>query len=50
MWIYRALDEDGCYMAEAYREEDLILKLIDEFGEDRLHEFKIIRIYDKTLK
>ena len=50
MWFYRALDEDGFPVGEAYRKADLIDKLADEFGEERLAEFKIIRIYDKNLK
>ena len=50
MWFYRAVDEDGCYMGEAYNKADLINKMIEEFGEDRAREFKIVRVYDKTLK
>lgn len=48
MWLYRALDEDGCILAEAYRMPDLIEKVFDEFGEDV--QFQIVRVYDKTLK
>ncbi len=50
MWIYRAYDEDGLPVAEAYRKQDLIEKLIDEFGADRLKEFKIKRIFEKWLQ
>lgn len=49
MWLYRAEDEYGLPVAEAYRKADLIDKLIDEFGEDRLQEFTIIRVFDKNL-
>lgn len=49
MWIYRAEDEYGLPVAEAYTKADLIDKLIDEFGENRLQEFRIVRIYDKNL-
>ena len=48
MWIYRAYDEDGLPIAEAYRKQDLIAKLEDEFGD--ISRFTIKRIYDKTLK
>ena len=50
MWIYRAYDEDGCIMAEAYRKQDLINKLIDEYGEEKTKTFKIVRIFEKWLK
>lgn len=50
MWFYRAVDEFGLPYAEAYRRADLIKKLVDEFGADRLKEFIIIRIFDKNLK
>ena len=50
MWFYRAVDEYDLPIAEAYRKSDLIDKLIDEFGEERLSEFRIIRIFDKNLK
>lgn len=50
MWFYRAEDEYGLPVAESYRKNDLIDKLIDEFGEERLNEFVIKRVYDKTLK
>lgn len=49
MWLYRAEDEYGLPVAEAYRKADLIDKLTDEFGEDRLQEFTIIRVFDKNL-
>ena len=48
MWIYRAYDEFGLPIAEAYRKEDLIDKLKDEFGED-FEPYKIVRIFDKKL-
>ena len=50
MWFYRAIDEDGCYIAEDYSRQRLIEKLADEFGEDRLAEFRIVRLFDKNLK
>lgn len=50
MWFYRAIDEYGLPVAEAYKKADLIDKLADEFGADRLKEFRIIRLYDKNLK
>lgn len=50
LWIYRAEDEYGLPVAESYRKNDLISKLCDEFGEDRLNEFTIVRIFDKTLE
>lgn len=50
MWFYRAEDEYGLPVAEAYRKDELIEKLADEFGEDRVSEFKIVRVYDKNLK
>ena len=50
MWIYRAYDDNGLPVAESYRKSDLIDKLIDEFGEDRLHEFTIKRIFENWLK
>lgn len=50
MWFYRAIDEDGCYIGEAYRKADLMSKLIAEFGEERTRQFTIIRVLDKTLK
>lgn len=50
MWFYRAEDEYGLPVAEAYRKGDLIQKLIDEFGFERVKEFKIKRIFDKNLK
>lgn len=49
MWIYRAYDEYDLPVAEAYRKSDLINKLIDEFGEERLKEFTIKRVYEKWL-
>ena len=50
MWIYRAYDEDDLPIAEAYRKADLISKLIDEFGEEKVTTFRIVRLFDKTLK
>ena len=50
MWIYRAYDEDGLPVAEAYRKEDLIEKLEDEFGADRIRSFKIKRVFEKWLR
>ena len=50
MWFYRAVDEYDLPVAESYQKSELILKLIDEFGEERLNEFTIIRIFDKNLK
>ena len=35
MWFYRAIDEDGCYIGEAYRKTDLIYKLVAEFSKER---------------
>ena len=49
MWFYRAIDEYGCYMAEAYRKEDLIEKCIDEFGEEMASTFIIVRVFDGKL-
>ena len=49
MFIYRAHDEYGLPVAEAYRKSDLIEKLIDEFGLESLSEFTIKRIYEKYL-
>lgn len=48
MWIYRAYDEYDLPVAEAYRKEDLIAKLYEEFED--ISRFTIKRIYDKTLK
>lgn len=48
MWLYRAYDEDGLPIAEAYRKTDLIQKLIDEFGDAK--EFVIKRVYEKWLR
>ena len=39
MWIYRAYDQYGLPIAEAYRKSNLIEKLIDEFGENALEEY-----------
>lgn len=50
MWFYRALDEYGLPVAESYYKSDLIDKLIDEFGVERLKEFTIVRVFDKNLK
>lgn len=50
MWIYRAIDEDGFPVAESYEKSDLIDKLIDEFGAERLKEFRIVRVFEKWLK
>ena len=50
MWFYIAEDEFGLPVAEAYRKSDLINKLIDEFGIERLKDFKIKRVFDKNLK
>jgi hypothetical protein len=50
MWFYRAIDEYGLPVAESYKRADLIDKLTDEFGAERLKEFKIVRVFDKTLK
>lgn len=50
LWIYRAEDEFGLPVAEAYRKADLINKLIDEFGEEKANNFKIVRIFDKSLR
>lgn len=47
MWIYRAYDEDGFPVAEAYHKSDLIDKLVDEFGDYR--QFTIKRIFEKWL-
>lgn len=48
MWIYRAYDEDGLPIAEAYSKDDLIAKLEDEFGD--ANKFTIKRIYENWLK
>jgi len=48
MWLYRAYDEDGLPIAEAYRKTDLIQKLIDEFG--GVENFVIKRVYEKWLR
>lgn len=48
MWIWRAYDEDGLPIAEAYRKSDLIEKLEDEFG--TADNFIIKRIYEKWLQ
>jgi len=50
MWFYRAEDECGLPVAEAYNKKNLIKKLIDEFGEEKAKEFKIVRIFDKNLQ
>ena len=50
MWFYRAEDEYGLPVAESYRKCDLVDKLIDEFGIERIDEFKIKRVFDKNLK
>lgn len=47
MWIYRAYDEYGLPVAEAYTKQKLINKLDDEFGH---HNFKIVKLFDKTLR
>ena len=48
MWIYRAYDEDGLPIAEAYRKSELVTKLQDEFG--TAEGFTIKRIYEAWLK
>lgn len=48
MWIYRAYDKYGLPVAEAYRKEDLISKLEDEFGTSET--FTIKRIYESWLQ
>lgn len=48
--IYRAEDEFGFHVREAYTKKDLIDKLIDEFGEERENEFKIIRVFERWLQ
>ena len=48
MWVYRAFDEDGCIMAEAYRKADLISKLEDEFGD--AERFTIVRVFERWLR
>ena len=50
LWIYRAYDEYGLPVAEAYRKEDLITKLKEEFPLEDINRFKIKRLYDKTLE
>lgn len=50
LWVYRAEDEFGLPVAEAYRKSDLIDKLIDEFGEEKAVEFKIIYIFERGLQ
>ena len=50
MWFYRAIDEDGCFIAEAYHKSDLMDKLIEEFGEEKARRFKIVRVFDKSLR
>ena len=47
LWVYRAVDEDGFVMAEAYSKARLIEKLWEEFGRA---DFKIIRYFDPTLR
>ena len=47
MWFYRAVDEDGCILAESYNELELISKVWGEFG--RIN-FRIIRYFNKSLK
>lgn len=48
MWIYRAYDEYGLPVCEAYRKQDLINKLIDEFGS--AEQFTIKRVFEKWVK
>ena len=50
LWVYRAEDEFGLPVAESYRKSDLIDKLVDEFGEEKAMEFKIIRVFEKFLQ
>ena len=50
LWVYRAEDEFGLPVAEAYRKSDLIDKLIDEFGEEKAMEFKIVRVFERWLR
>ena len=50
MYIYRAEDTDGLPIAEAYSKADLIAKLIDEFGEEKIKDFKIKRVFEKWIK
>lgn len=50
LWVYRAEDEFGLPVAEAYRKSDLVDKLIDEFGEEKAMEFKIIRVFERGLR
>ena len=49
LWIYRAEDEFGLPIAEAYRKTNLINKLIDEFGKEKVNSFKIVRIFERGL-
>lgn len=50
LWLYRAEDEFGLPVGEAYKKADLIDKLIDEFGEERANEFKIVRVFERWLQ
>lgn len=50
MWIYRAYDKYGLPIAEAYRRADLIDKIIEEFGEEKIKEIIIVKIFEKWLR
>ncbi len=50
LWIYRAENIYGLPVSESYSRQRLIEKLIEEFGKERLPEFKIKKIFDKTLE
>lgn len=50
MWIFRAYDEYGLPVAEAYHKSDLIEKLIEEFGEERLQDFTIKKVFESWLR
>ena len=48
LWIYRDYDEYDLPVAQAYRKDDLIAKLEDEFGTSEI--FTIKRIFEKWLQ
>lgn len=48
MWIYRAYDEGGLPIGEAYRKKDLVDKLLDEFGPDKIYIIK--RVFERWVK
>lgn len=49
LWVYRAYDEDGFPVKEAYRKDRLMQELWDEFHE-RAVKFQVKRVFVEGLK